>query len=141
MEDTIPCFECDRDFPSAKPEELRPFADWIRSARNQGREMRILYGGAKGIYVHSNSEGLELRLPTVVWHGPHDPAPSLTIWKKLHWNEVDEVGLENLLAQALEARRQEFRRCRFCREEVPLEHRHDDRTCHGCAEKYLGVVH
>jgi hypothetical protein len=149
MTDTISCasvgltdeFDYGQDFPSTDAAALKTLAEKIHTAHVQSRELKLLYGGAKGIFIQVSSRGVEIRIPTVVWHGPHDPEPSLTLWKSLRWEKVDEFGLVKLLAQASEARRQEFRRCRFCGREVAPEHRHDDRTCHGCAERHLGVVH
>lgn len=44
------------------------------------------------------------------------------------------------LQQALEARSRGIERCRYCKESFPVEHRLG-KACHGCAERFEGVVY
>jgi hypothetical protein len=87
------------------------------------------------------AEALELRLPTVEWPAPHLPLASTRLWKRVLCSRLrDEAALRALIDAAFEQRRRELVPCRFCRRPTPPEHRHG-RTCHGCAEGRLGIVH
>jgi len=103
--------------------------------------IQIYCGGEKGIVILVTPEVIELRLPTVEWTmGSYGPAASSRLWKRIQESEITDRDLETLLIEALKERQNEFRNCRYCKESLPPEHMHDD-VCHGCAEKYLGVVH
>jgi hypothetical protein len=103
--------------------------------------IQIDYEGEKDIVILVTPESIELRLPTVEWTmGAYGPAASSRFWKHIESKTTDEE-LENLLEEALKKRRSEFKDCQYCRNSFPPEHRHSEDVCHGCAEKYLGVVH
>ena len=69
------------------------------------------------------------------------PAPTSRLWRRVEARGLDREGLQKFAEGALRARAEEFRVCRFCKEEVAPEHCHDEDVCHGCAEKHLRVVH
>lgn len=103
--------------------------------------IQIDFGGGEGIVILITPEAIELRLPTIEWVSPHWPAGSSTFWKKVEISNITDRELETLLREALKERQKQFKKCRFCKRRFPPEHMHDDDVCHGCAEKYLGVVH
>lgn len=82
----------------------------------------------------------EVRLPTVIWLGPGTPIPGSRLWRAIPASETTLERLRSLIAKGRDARRRQFRRCRFCGEMVPPEHRIDDSCCHGCATRHPGVV-
>jgi hypothetical protein len=97
--------------------------------------------GEEGICVVITQEAVELRLPSIEWTcGTYGPAPTSVLWKRVKWGGLSEEKLDALLAAARRARQSKFRKCRFCGERFPRERRHGN-ACHGCAEKYLGVIH
>lgn len=105
--------------------------------------IQIEEGGDKGVVVLVTPEALEIRLPTVEWtSGAYGPAMSSRLWKRLRAKKIG-AGAEELTAilqQARRARSREFKRCRYCKELFPVEHRHGN-ACHGCAQRFEGVVH
>ena len=102
--------------------------------------IQIDYEGERGIIVILGVDTLELRLPRVVWDGPHTPMQLSTLWRRLDLGELHMGDLPNLLAAALAARRAQLTTCRYCGKAVPPEHRFNENTCHGCAQRHLGVV-
>jgi hypothetical protein len=104
--------------------------------------IQIDYGGEEGIVILVTAEAIELRFPTVEWTmGAYGPATSSRLWKRVECCEMDDVELISLLNDALKQRKSEFKKCRYCGREKPLEHMHSSDVCQGCAEKHLGVVH
>lgn len=104
--------------------------------------IQIEHGGEQGIVVLVTAEAVELRLPTVEWTcGAYGPAPSSRLWKRVRAEALFDGKLElgSLLTRARDARAREFRSCKYCRESVAIEHRHGN-VCHGCAERYEGIV-
>jgi len=95
----------------------------------------------EGITVLVTAETIELRLPTVEWTcGAYGPAGSSRRWKRLRPDAVSDEQLRELVHQAMEARRAEFKRCRYCGHSFPPENRRGN-VCHGCAESYEVIVH
>ena len=80
-----------------------------------------------------------LQVATVAWSGPH--RPSLR-WRKFRtWSSTPDPA-EVVAAQTETlANPKFFQRCDRCGERNNIGHMHDDHTCQGCAERYLGVVH
>jgi hypothetical protein len=98
-------------------------------------------GGERGIVVLVTPEAFEIRLPTVEWTGgTHSPVPSTRLWRRLRADRVDDTTLEQVLSRAEAARTREFRPCRFCRREVPVEHR-TGAACHPCASRHTGTAY
>jgi hypothetical protein len=103
--------------------------------------IQINFGGEEGIVILVTPEAIELRLPTVEWTmGAYGPVASSRLWKRVQESEITDIELETLLNEAVKERQKEYKNCRFCKARFPPEHMHGD-VCHGCAEKYLGVVH
>jgi hypothetical protein len=97
--------------------------------------------GEKGIVILVTPESIELRLPTIEWTmGAYGPATSSKFLKRINVNEKTDEELGNLLKDALKERQKEFKTCRYCKKSLPPEHRINKDVCHGCAERYLGVV-
>ncbi len=53
----------------------------------------------------------------------------------------DEEKLTSLIRRAAEHRSASFLVCGYCGHRTPPEWMHDKATCHGCAERELGIVH
>lgn len=130
--------------------ELRSFEqfalrvlDLLPGARvDRARDViQITQEDERGIIVIVTPEAVELRLPTTEWVGPHTPIASSRLWKRVKWDRMSDARLSRFLESAGQARAAEFTRCRFCGQEFPPEHRHEEDVCHGCAERHLGVVH
>jgi hypothetical protein len=103
--------------------------------------IQINYRGEKGIVILVTPESIELRLPTVEWTmGVYGPATSSKFWKRINVYETTDEELDILLKDALKERQNEFKTCRYCMKSFPPEHRINENVCHGCAERYLGVV-
>lgn len=103
--------------------------------------VRVAWGEMEGIVVLVTREALELRLPTIEWPGPHEPRRTSRLFRRIEWVSIDSrEALLDLLKEALEARRVEFRTCRFCSLSFPPEQMIQTDVCHGCAENHLGVV-
>jgi hypothetical protein len=117
--------------------ELLPGAKFVRTQD----VVQIAYGGEEGIVVIVTAEGLELRHPTIEWaQGSHGPVPSTRLWKQVMWDKLKEEDLPGLLISAQTARKRQFHKCRYCGERFPPERRIRKDVCHGCGERYEGVV-
>lgn len=104
--------------------------------------IQIEWGGDEGIVVVVTPEIIELRLPTVEWTmDPYGPVQSSRHLRRLRVDSLDETRLGEWIEKAKEARRREFRECRFCSKRFPTEHLFDRNTCQGCASEHLGVVY
>ncbi len=97
-------------------------------------------GDETRITVLITAEAIELRLPTVEWATPYSPVSASRLWKRVRFASLTDRRLRKLIEEARETRRAEFVPCQYCQRSVPPEHRHGD-VCHGCAERYEGVVH
>lgn len=97
-------------------------------------------GGTRGIAVVVTADAFDIHLPTTEWHG-HEPVVTTRRWRSIPHDQVDRQTLRRLLAEARQERRSEFRRCQFCGKSVPVEHRYDDQTCHGCSSTHFGVLY
>ena len=75
----------------------------------------------------------------VAWEGAHS---SYVVWQPFRrWKtRTDEGRLVKARAAALEMTRF-FRMCQRCHELTNAGCMHDRVTCHGYAERYLGVIH
>jgi hypothetical protein len=80
-----------------------------------------------------------LEIAIVEWPHPHEPRLA---WHKLRsWAEPPDA---TILAEAQEKalrNRRFFRDCELCGERCNRGHMHDAKTCQGCAERHLGIVH
>jgi hypothetical protein len=79
------------------------------------------------------------------WPHPHEPVVKPVLLGSVRWRELaPAVALELcrlLIDEASRQRCASFRTCRYCNETLGPEHMQTDDVCHGCAERYLGVVH
>ena len=86
-------------------------------------------------------EALELRLSSTKWTcGSNGPVAASVLWKRLPETEFSTEQLTKLIADAKDARRAQFRECRYCGQTWPPEHMDGD-VCHGCEEREQGIVH
>jgi hypothetical protein len=95
----------------------------------------------KGVVILVTAETIELRLPTVEWTcGAYGPARASRLWKRVRAEALSDDGLGSMIQLAVKARRAEFKRCKYCKQLVPPEHRSGN-AWHGCASRYDGVVY
>jgi hypothetical protein len=101
------------------------------------------HGGERGVVVLVTAEAVEFRLPTLEWTHPHFATPSSRLWKRVRAEKLydGQPALGELLERARAARARQFKKCKYCKELFPPEHRHSGNVCHGCAERHEGVVH
>lgn len=102
--------------------------------------IQIDWGDREEITILITPEAVEFRLATVEWTGPHSPALSSKLWKRLPVDDLTEEALPSLINEAREARRAEYLPCRFCGRRVPPEHRFEEDVCNSCAERHLGIL-
>ena len=93
--------------------------------------------------------GLEFGFEATQWDGPL-PATIPGVYKKhlLPWEDLKSINHEeqvqiilDLLLKTINSRKRQYRKCQFCGEKVPIEHRFDKDTCHGCASEQFNVVY
>jgi len=86
-----------------------------------------------------NAGRWEFQVGLVEWEGPHTPHIA---WKTYRsWrNPPNAARLASARASAIN-KPCFFRTCTRCGEINNAGHMHDQQTCQGCAESYLGVVH
>lgn len=86
-----------------------------------------------------NADRWEFQVGVVVWVGAHTPT---IMWKRYRsWSrQPDAARLARARASAIKEPRF-FRNCSICGEIHNTGHMHDQQTCQGCAERYLGVGH
>lgn len=86
------------------------------------------------------SEALELRYEVKEWPS-HFAVRSTHLWKRFPLEEVywDERRLRKVLQDARRARIRQFKPCRFCGKDTPVEER-EQGACYGCQEKHLGII-
>ena len=105
--------------------------------------IQIDHCGEEGIVVLVTPEAVELRLPTIEWtKGSHGPAASSQLCRRIEDAfEIPDDELGAALHACLEARREEFRVCKYCQRRLPREHMFAEDTCQGCASEHLDVVY
>jgi hypothetical protein len=97
--------------------------------------------GDRGIVVLATPEAFEIRLPTVdLTGGAHSPVPSTRLWRRIRADRIDDPALIVVLRHAHATRGREFRPCRLCHRDMPVEHRAGS-TCHACASQHRGTVY
>lgn len=125
--------------------ELLPGSTWERT-----RDIiQLFYGEQSGITVVVTPEAVEVRIPTIEWSGgEYGPVESSRLYRRLLLRQLPEpvsVECKALLSDcfqaALKKRQSEFKKCRYCGETVPPEHRFSRDVCHGCASRHIGVVY
>lgn len=86
-----------------------------------------------------NAGRWEFQVGVLTWEGPHTPR---IVWKTYRsWRSQPNA---DRLARARAAATKEpsfFRTCSRCRDLKNIGYMHDQQTCQGCAERYLGVIH
>jgi hypothetical protein len=107
------------------------------------------FGENPEIYIMATEIGLEFGYEAIQWDG-YMPSP-ITGMNKMHfvtWESLQSLRSEeklekllNLLMKTITSRKRQYRKCQFCGENVPVEHRFDKDTCHGCASEHFGVVY
>ena len=99
----------------------------------------LAINGEKGIIVVAGDASIDIHLPTIRWVTPGMPEASCHPWRSVPLAEVNLDVLASLVMRGLRARAAQYRRCRYCHETFPPEHRNGT-ICHSCAERHLGVV-
>ena len=85
-----------------------------------------------------NADRWEFQVGVVKWtgHTPHLAWQTYQSWR----TQPNAARLARARASAINEPRF-FRTCTLCREIHNAGHMHDQETCQGCAESYLGVLH
>ena len=95
------------------------------------------------VRVHGNQ--VTVAIFAVVWDGPCSSVRRPQTIGTLNWKRLPTsclmLCLQNLIQSAREIRLSQYRKCEWCDETNPPEWMSDEKTCHSCAERYLGVVH
>jgi hypothetical protein len=103
------------------------------------------YGDPPEVVVERTEKEVRIHRFEVAWDGPHTPLVEPVLLGVVRWPELaPDVALavfRLLIDEASRQRRERFRTCRYCRAMHGPEHMQTDDVCHGCAERYLGVVH
>ena len=94
-----------------------------------------------GLVILLSPEAIELRLPTLIWDGPHTPIKTSRLWQRLALDDLKESQLPRLMAEAQTQQQQSFCDCKYCGQRNPKSWMHSPDVCQSCAEKELGVVH
>jgi type I restriction enzyme, S subunit len=95
-----------------------------------------LAGDVKLVQVE---DAWELQVAQISWPHPHEP--------ELEWATYRQWDAEPSEYEVAEAKARLFAdtdycgHCEMCGDWCLAGHMHDDSTCQGCAERYLGVVH
>jgi len=79
------------------------------------------------------------------WHGPAMPLQEVRSPERfdIRGGLTDDLieQMQHAVHRSITRRRRGFRRCRYCDELFPSEHRNVEPTvCDGCAQRHLGVV-
>ncbi len=83
------------------------------------------------------ADGEALEVGLVQWDSPYEPRTEWHLFRA--WQ--GSPSPEQLEQARVDAIPKYFRLCKRCRTLCNKGQMHDADTCHGCAERYLGVVH
>jgi hypothetical protein len=131
--------------------ERYSLTDYQKSPKNVPFYFKIEgFGENPEIYIQATEAVLELGYEATQWDG-YMPSPIPGIYKKhfVTWESLQSLRrseeklekLLDLLMKTITSRKRQYRKCQFCGENVPVEHRFDKDTCHGCASEHFGVVY
>lgn len=100
------------------------------------------------VYIKWTLLGLEIGYEATQWLDGHTPVAGLMKKHLLTWetlqslnNEKQQEMILELLMKTIHSRKRQYRKCQFCKEKVPVEHRFDKDTCFGCASERWGIVY
>lgn len=99
----------------------------------------LAINGEKGVIVVEGDTSIDIHLPTIRWVTPGTPEPSSDLWRSISLAGLTLEALASLVSRGLRARAAQYRRCRYCHQTYPPEHRNGT-VCHSCAERHLGIV-
>jgi hypothetical protein len=81
----------------------------------------------------------ELQVMVVQWEGPHQP---IVMWRPIRtWDAEPEPSVLNEAKREACYSDKYIRYCTRCGRYQLKGHMHNEDTCQGCAERYLGIVH
>jgi hypothetical protein len=100
------------------------------------------------VFIRATDDGLVFGYKSIRWDGPATPTTTWITKYTLSWETLQLLNSEqkkekilNMLLKTINSRKRQYRKCRFCGDKFPPEHRFDQHTCHGCATQFLGVVY
>jgi hypothetical protein len=100
------------------------------------------------VFICATDDGLVFGYHSIRWDHPGIPTPTWIIKYKLSWETLHPLHSEekkekilDMFLKTIHSRKRQYRKCQFCGDKFPPEHRFDWQTCHGCATKYLGIVY
>lgn len=103
------------------------------------------YGDPPEVVIERTDDEVRIYRFELDWPHPHEPVANPVLLGAIRWPELaPAVALEVcrlLIDEAGRQRREAFRTCRYCDRTLGPEHMQTGDVCHGCAERYLGVVH
>ena len=91
------------------------------------------------VRIHEDASGVSLQACIIEWPGSHTPVARWEVVR--HWSAAPAAEEIAAATNALLDDKRYFRTCATCQRRLPRGHMHDAKICHGCAEKFLGVVH
>lgn len=101
------------------------------------------------VFIRTSIEGLDFGYEAIKWDGPvPSPLPGIFLKHSLSWESLKSMSVKeqqetihDLLMKTINSRKRQYRKCQFCGEKVPVEHRFDKDTCHGCASVEFSVIY
>lgn len=106
----------------------------------------VMVGGDPGeVIVRLCRSKVSIAIFRVCWEGPYTAVVRPIDFATLNWRRLPAstllMSIHSLITTAREVRTATYRQCKRCRKTTPPEWMHDEKTCHSCAERHLGIVH
>ena len=107
--------------------------------------MLVIAGEDALVAIATQAENVKVGPSCSSWDGPTMPVPGVRDPERFDirggLNDALIEQLQQAVSRSITRRRRGFRRCRYCGEPSPPEHRNVEPTvCDGCAQRHLGVV-
>ncbi len=106
---------------------------------SKGGTNEVIGGEPAAVIVRVGSKGIEIMEARIDWSDPSRPVRKAHAFANVALR-ARATRVAELIAKAYGHRLSCYRWCPMCQRTMEPEHMHDS-ICHGCAEKYLGVVH
>lgn len=113
---------------------------------SESAELVFVAGEPGLVLVRLRDSSLDVELFGVRWDG-QIPVQDSEPFASVSFDRLPKDGtaarecLADIIRAAILIRQASFRRCEICGKPNPPEWLHDGKTCQGCAERVLGVVH
>jgi len=125
--------------------EISKTDDFIQITIPESEEPEILEDFGATLLLHfCKSTGsilfAQIYHSMVFWPHPHTPELRLELWKTINIVYEENLEINDLIDLARKERKSQFAVCKDCKRLVHSSHRHGN-ICHGCAERFHGIVH